>query len=152
MNKTLPFHTSFRRLLRNATYDVLTLIFFCDTQLNFGCVVENKSCNVVNSINGQLHKNIVNVMLDESVNEVTMMITTQIQTITANLNYNVTNAFSQENDMQRTARLTISLSDSLIYVVLCLLNAFSEVKAPLITAIMAYYLQLGLIITVKVFI
>ena len=141
MNKTLPFHTSFRRILRNATYDVLTLIFFCDIQLNFGCVVEKKSCNVVNSINGQLHKNIVNVMLDESVNEVTMLITTQIQTITANLHYNVTNAFSQENDMHRTARLTISLSDSLMYLVLCLLNSFSEVKAPLITAIMAYYLQ-----------
>ena len=88
-------------------------------------------------------------MLDESVNEVTMMITTQIQTITANLHYNVTSAFSQEKDMHWTARLTISLSDSLMYVVLCLLNAFSEVMAPLITAIMAYYLQLGRIITVK---
>ena len=54
--------------------------------------------------------------------------------------------------MHRTARLTISLSDSWMYLVLCLLNSFSEVKAPLITAIMAYYLQLGLIITVKFFI
>ena len=90
-------------------------------------------------------------MLDESVNEVTMMITTQIQ-YTANLHYNVTSAFSQEKDMHWTARLTISLSDSLMYVVLCLLNAFPEVMAPLITAIMAYYLQLGLIITVKFFI
>ena len=54
--------------------------------------------------------------------------------------------------MHRTARLTISLSDSLIYVVLYLLNTFSEVKAPLITAVMAYYLQLGLIITVNFFI
>ena len=57
------------------------------------------------------------------------MITTQIQKNTVNLYYKVTNALSQENDMHRTARLTISLSDSLMYVVLCILNSFSDVKA-----------------------
>ena len=75
-------------------------------------MVQKKSCKIVNSIKGQVHKNLASVIVYVSVNEMIMMIITQIQTITANLHYNVTNTYSQENDIHMTARLTISLSDS----------------------------------------
>ena len=88
---------------------------------------QEKSCKIVNSINDQLNRNLVGVMLYGSVNEVIILITTQIQTITANLHYNVTNTFSQENDTHITARLTISLSNTLMYVVLYLFNAITDV-------------------------
>ena len=88
---------------------------------------QNKSCKIANSINDQLNGNFVGVMLYGSVNEVIILLKTQIQTTTANLHNNVTNTFSQENDTHITARLTISISNTLMYVVLYLFNAITDV-------------------------